>query len=267
MSTAEPRPSDQQRVAVLKSESADAVLSASAAELSRSLQLPLLSPSQLLASEFDFYLCFEAEGLSLYSTANKAPGAVRVDFTATRLKLRAADSLKHQNLLKAVGIKGNKRPEILDATAGLAKDAYLLARFGCQVTLLERSAVVCALVADGLARARQANSEVSSAAANMHLLQLDFMEYSAPGIAPEVVYLDPMFPAANKSARAKKDMYLLQQLLGSSEDESKLLERACEIASKRVVVKRARLSPGLSASKPDITFKGSSSRFDVYLLS
>ena len=44
-----------------------------------------------------------------------------------------------QNLAKAVGMKSNKNRNIIDATAGLGYDAFILASLGANVTLIERS--------------------------------------------------------------------------------------------------------------------------------
>ncbi len=53
---------------------------------------------------------------------------------------------------KAVGIKGDYLPDV-DATAGLGRDAFVLASVGCRVRMLERNPVVAALLDDGPARA------------------------------------------------------------------------------------------------------------------
>jgi hypothetical protein len=39
---------------------------------------------------------------------------------------------------KAVGIKGDYLPDVVDATAGLGRDAFVLASVGCRVRMLER---------------------------------------------------------------------------------------------------------------------------------
>ena len=57
-------------------------------------------------------------------------------------------------IAKAVGIAQGVRPQVLDATAGLGKDAFVLASLGCQMTLIERQPLIAALLEDGLARAR-----------------------------------------------------------------------------------------------------------------
>ena len=42
---------------------------------------------------------------------------------------------------------------MLDATAGLGRDAFVLASLGCQVTLIERVPAVAALLENGIERA------------------------------------------------------------------------------------------------------------------
>ena len=56
---------------------------------------------------------------------------------------------------KAVGIKKEYLPDVIDATAGLGRDAFVLAALGCHVRMLERHPVVAALLDDGLQRGYQ----------------------------------------------------------------------------------------------------------------
>lgn len=213
-----------------------------------------------------FYLRFESRGLTLSLNEPFAPGGLCIDFSAPDLARRTRDKLKQQNLCKAVGFKGNQPLRILDATAGLGKDAWLLASAGATVMMLERSPVVFALLQDGIARGRVCGKAQSAILARMLLQHADFMHPADSLPKFDVVYLDPMFPPTSKTARAKKDMYLLQRLLGECPcDELSLLKTARTVAQKRVVVKRAKLSPYLAEVKPDIEFKGSGNRFDVYL--
>jgi 16S rRNA (guanine1516-N2)-methyltransferase len=44
-----------------------------------------------------------------------------------------------QDLAKAMGLRAGKTPMIVDATAGLGRDSFLLASLGAQVILIERS--------------------------------------------------------------------------------------------------------------------------------
>jgi len=261
------------RVALLKN---NADTASKELSLSKSLNISLLAVEQLVASSMDYYLRYEALGLSLFSTSKGAPGAVRVDFSAGSLTHRLADDPKHQNLVRAVGLnKATARagvcPSVLDATAGLGKDAFLLAMTGCSVLMLERSRIVHAMLADGLDRALAsdkviANTAVAEVASRLSLRHGDLLELGDSLQRVDVVYLDPMFPARRKSARVKKDMFLLQGLLGHEENKPGLLQAALKLADNRVVVKRGKLSPALGARTPDVSYKGRNSRYDVYLV-
>ena len=196
--------------------------------------------------------------------------AVAVDFSAPALNYRVTSAVKQQGLSKAVGIKAALRPSVLDATAGFGKDAYLLASQGCRVQLFERNPFVFALLQDGLARGVASQQEtVVAACQRLSLVNQDFIESNIDALggvgSVDVVYLDPMFPESKKSARVKKDMFALQELLGAANDAEALWEHACRRARRRVVVKRSKSAPTLGTRAPDIQYKGSSSRFDVYL--
>lgn len=255
------------RTAVLKQQSDDA---GAVAALAVDLQLPIIEMTSAdlpcAAEEFDYLLGFHDSRLTLCSANPDLPGELSVDFSDAKLKYRAQSAIKKQNIAKAIGVKGNNRPSVLDATAGLGKDAYLLASLGCEVTLVERSPLVHALLEDGIGRRGFYDSETAKTLSRMSLRQGDFLQLELGTCQYDTVYLDPMFPDRRKRAKVKKDMAFLQQLLGSQSDGADLLEHARQFASKRIVVKRAKLSPQLGRVKPDIQFRGSSSRYDVYLV-
>jgi 16S rRNA (guanine1516-N2)-methyltransferase len=239
-------------------------------KLSADLDLPTLelpsSYSPRDVSDFDYLLAYRDSRLILQSTGDAQTGELCVDFSDAKLNYRANSSIRNQNIAKALGLKGGQRPVVLDATAGLGKDAFLMASLGCQVSLLERSALVHALLADGLTRSGYYGEEIAAILGRMNLHFGDLLAFVTDPKQFDVVYLDPMFPERRKSAKVKKDMALLQQLLGHQSDGAELLDSAKRLAKKRVVVKRAKLSPHLGSGKPDIEFKGSSSRYDVYLI-
>jgi 16S rRNA (guanine1516-N2)-methyltransferase len=195
-------------------------------------------------------------------------GEVLVDFTSDALTFRRLQGRgKKEAIAKAVGFKGQTSLRVLDATAGLGRDAFVLANLGCTVDMIERSPVVAALLADGLKRAAQ-DAELSTwLPERMQLLHGIAVELLATwqGAQPDVVYLDPMFPHRKKTALVKKEMRLFQQLLGPDEDADRLLEPAIKLALKRVVVKRPAGAPYLAEQKPDIEYTGKANRFDVYL--
>ncbi len=228
------------------------------------LAIPLIPPQPIHACGYDFILRFEQKGLTLYSTKPDAPGGLCVDFTGKAIQRRGRESLKNQNLGKALGLKTLRNPAILDATAGLGTDSYLFAAAACHVTMLEKNPVVHALLEDGMERAASHDHALKVIMSRMHLTAADLLHAELATESFDVVYLDPMFPAKKKSARSGKGMYLLQQLIVESSDEVAMLEHALKLARKRVVVKRARLSPSIGEKRPDISFTGSSNRFDVY---
>ena len=232
--------------------------------LAEEFGLPVASKFDVMDRRFDFYLYYDEKGLSLHSNLDQALGAVRVNFDNTALNRRSKDALSHQNLIKAVGLKQNL--SVLDAMTGLGSDAFLLARAGCRVTMLERNEIVFSLLRDGLFRGGKGLPETRAAVAEMMLLKGDFLEKNDELGNFDVLYIDPMFPIKRNTARSKKPMYLLQQLLGETQEETDLLSLALSKARDRVVVKRAKRSPNYNNRKPDINFKGASSRYDVYLV-
>ncbi|OQX17873.1 MAG: hypothetical protein BWK76_09210 [Desulfobulbaceae bacterium A2] len=212
-------------------------------------------------------LCLSPTGLELRVLDDPClGGAVRSDFSPSAI--RAGGSPRHP-LLHAVGRLGRETPLILDLTAGLGRDAFRLAAAGCRVTLLERHPVVAALLADGIARAA-AEPLTAPVAARMTLLPIDARDLprdGSPGCPPaEIVLLDPMFPTRNKSARVKKELQVLQRLLGDEGDGDELLALALQHARRRVVVKRPRLAPYLAGHKPSFSLSGRTTRYDIYLI-
>ena len=201
-------------------------------------------------------------------------GAVWVDFVGGALAHRRKfGGGRGQPVAKAVGIKGDALPRVLDCTAGQGRDAFVLASLGCQVVMLERSPVAFLLLQDGLRRARE-EAETAAIAARMTLIQTDartWLEAAAQhstGSQPpafDVVYLDPMFPEPDKRAKSKKEMSAFQALIGGDVDADALLLPARKLAGKRVIVKRPRHAPWLAGEKPNFVFEGESTRFDGYL--
>lgn len=215
-------------------------------------------------------------GLCLHgpASADSTATATRVDFLDPALLYRLRTSGKRQGLGQALGLHRHPAPLVLDATAGLGRDALLMAHLGCEVLMLERSPLVHALLEDGLARALAAGDEplLSAALPRLRLQHGEARHWLAAVLRgeqpqPDVVYLDPMFPPRNKSAKVKKDMALLQELLGAEEDFPSLLQAACAAARLRVVVKRPGHRPDLTLPPPTFTVPGKTAQFEVYELS
>jgi 16S rRNA (guanine1516-N2)-methyltransferase len=206
------------------------------------------------------------DGLQLVCSGSGAPGSVRVDFVrGTAAHRRQFGGGNRQMIARAVGILPGVRPLVLDATAGLGRDAFVLAGLGCELTLIERHPLLAALLEDGLRRARD-DADSAPIAARMQLREGDAIalmrDWSSE--APQVVYLDPMFPPRDKSALVKKEMRMFRPLVGDDNDAPTLLAAALSLASHRVVVKRSRQAPALGGIAPGYALEGKSSRFDIY---
>jgi len=193
-------------------------------------------------------------------------GGIFVDFVGGAMAHRRKfGGGRGEAVAKAVGIKGSYLPDVVDATAGLGRDAFVLASVGCRVRMLERNPVVAALLDDGLARG-YADPEIGGWLQErlqlIHASSLTALTDITP--RPQVVYLDPMFPHRDKSALVKKEMRLFRPFVGDDLDAPALLSAALELASHRVVVKRPRKAPAIDGSKPGYSLEGKSSRYDIY---
>ncbi|WP_308872965.1 class I SAM-dependent methyltransferase [Thiothrix subterranea] len=208
--------------------------------------------------------------LELHDTHDPKVGAVYVDFVEGKAQYRRKfGGGKGQDIAKAIGLHKFKHPHVIDATAGLGRESFVLATLGCTVTLLERSPVVHALLADGLKRALASDDqETLEIASRMTLYPADAHVWltELPAVAwPDVIYLDPMFPDRQKSALVQKEMRFFHEVVEADPDSDGLLALAQERAKRRVVVKRPRHAPELHGCKPAFVISGKTVRYDVYL--
>ncbi|HSG21654.1 MAG TPA: class I SAM-dependent methyltransferase [Azonexus sp.] len=250
---------DQQPAPRIRVEALDPVYESAAASWAARLQLAT-------QGEAEFALQIGEAGLQFIELGPLAAGPVRVDFVEGAVAHRRLfGGGSGQMIAKAVGIQAGVRPLVLDATAGLGRDAFVLAELGCAVTLIERQPLIAALLEDGLQRALT-DQEVAPIVARMRLLcgnaiaLMDAWEDEPP----QVIYLDPMFPHRDKSALVKKEMRLFRPLAGNDDDAPALLAAALKLATHRVVVKRPRKAPAIAGEKPGYILEGKSSRFDIY---
>ena len=229
----------------------------------------LAADLQSLQTEAPFSLTWSDGHLELRKLDEPKLGPVFVDFVegavAHRRKFGGG---RGQSIAKAVGLKSGANPTVVDATAGLGRDAFVLASLGCQVTMLERHPVVAALLADGLQRAQQ-DAEIGEWMRDRMLLRAGsaLKNLQQLGFTPDVVYLDPMFPHRQKSALVKKEMRVFQSLVGPDLDADALLPAALAVAGKRVVVKRPDYAGYLNDKTPSMSIETKSNGFDVYVVS
>ncbi len=217
-------------------------------------------------SPHDLVVRFDAAGVTL----EQGELSMRADLTSMLPRLRP-DRLNRELLVRAAKIKGalatdeqgKPRPwRAVDATAGLGEDSLLLAAAGFEVLLYERDPIIAALLADSLRRARE-HPQLAAAAGRMHVAGFDSVA-ALPGMepAPDVVYLDPMFPERRKSAAVKKKFQLIHQLERPCEDQEVLVQAALAAHPRKVVIKRPVKGPHLAGVKPSYSLSGKSIRYD-----
>jgi 16S rRNA (guanine1516-N2)-methyltransferase len=236
-----------------------------AAELSHSLGLPLLATGTdpRRCDSCVAQLTVNRDILALQLTGKKAPGPVLVDFGAGGMRHRRSSG--HNELMgRAVGIGKRAGLRVIDATAGLGRDSFVLADLGCKVTLCERNPIVASLLESGLHAAQDGSDpwlvEVASR------MQLHRGSAQTLDVSADVIYLDPMFPQRDKSAAVKKEMALFQMLLeGEPEDGDDLLGWALSQSVARVVVKRPARAQALGGIEPSHAIQGKAVRYDVHV--
>ncbi|UTV27685.1 class I SAM-dependent methyltransferase [Photobacterium atrarenae] len=221
----------------------------------------------------NFALVLTAERLELHKRDEPKLGAVFVDLAGgAAAHRRKFGGGRGQAIAKAVGLKGGVTPTVVDGTAGLGRDAFVLASLGCRVHMVERNPVVAALLEDGLHRAQQdpeIGSWVCERLSLSHASSQDALAMLAQDpdfAAPDVVYLDPMYPHKKKSALVKKEMRVFQTLVGADDDADALLAPALALAAKRVVVKRPDYAEYLAGQAPSTVIETKKNRFDVYVI-
>lgn len=214
------------------------------------------------------------EQLALRDLENPKLSPLSVDFLSPQMKRRfKTGTSKNEPLAKALGLRSfDGTPTVLDATAGLGTDSFIIAAMGCRVRAIERSPFVFALLEDGLERLREGvwGEPWISTASRLRFERGDAVEVMKKldqRTRPDIVYLDPMFPEEThaKSALPKRTMQIFRRLLGAGDDEKGLFENAMRVARSRVVVKRPPEAPPIG-EKPTHQVEGKSARFDVYVV-
>ena len=214
-----------------------------------------------------FYLCYQNHQLSLHNAHSAL--TLTVDFSSPDIQNRIKPSSTKLDLVKAVEGKNKHRLKILDMTAGLGQDSFCLAARGHMLNSIERNPYVYLLLCDGLKRARD-TLQLQEIAQRITPHFADSTAFPFKDVVHnfDVVYLDPMFPERSKSAKVKKNMQLLHQLVGIDEQNNQaLFHQTHSWQAKKIVVKRPRLGNFLSEKMPSSQIIGKSSRFDIYVTS
>ncbi len=213
-------------------------------------------------ADADLVLAYGEGGLELRDLRDRRTRPMCIDFTKVDVRPNSANLSRRQPLARAMG---KKNTTLIDATAGLGQDAFLLAALGFQVNAVERHAVLVALLQDALSRAEKDSTVKRALAGRLSIICGDARKLISELAPVDVIYLDPMFPPKRrKSALARKEMRILRDLVGEDVDASQLFQVAHAHSRNRVVVKRPQYAKPL-APAPDFAISGNLVRYDVYL--
>ena len=240
--------------------------------ISQTLNIPLSHAIMIgdKQTDFDAAKAAGADGILINADTNKKSDfssladtvdallSLKINFQKNRYSLKNS---KQELLSKAIGFKPHKAiPSVVDLSAGIGSDAYLLHQLQCPLILLERSRIIYIFLKHAL---RHAGLDITL----YNIDAQDYLQKLKPDYYPDIIYFDPIFPNTNKTALPKKSAQWLRQLAGSDSDAKTVFELALTKAKKRVVVKRPLHAETINTQKPDIVFSGKTIRFDVYLIS
>ena len=209
-----------------------------------------------------FFLSYRDGYLVLLEKESLKKGGLTVDIEPRAGEQRSFPAPKQGDLARALG----KSKTIVDATTGWGQDSLAMFRMGFQMTCIERSPVMAALLHDAFERLAQCDWVKNLQLDTPKLLHGNAIDLLAHlETPPDCIYLDPMFPPKRKkSALAKKSMQVLHELIGQDDDKNLLFQAALNATGKRVVVKSPDYAEPLGG-KPAQSFAGKLVRYDVYL--
>ncbi|MCQ8103127.1 class I SAM-dependent methyltransferase [Methylomonas sp. SURF-2] len=231
--------------------------------LAARLDLPLLGMAEAEAGACGFFLAYRDGCLKLLDRQNLKKGGLAVEIDPRPGEQHSYPAPKKDLLAQAVGKKSHS---VVDATAGWGQDGLALFRMGYEVTCIERSPIMAALLADGFQRLMQKDWVRKRELAPPTLLVGNAIELLASlPEKPDCIYLDPMFPPKRKqSAATRKSMAVLRDILGDDTDRQALFGAAFAATGRRVAVKSPDYADPLGG-KPNESYQGKLLRYDVYL--
>ena len=225
--------------------------------LAHHLGVPLYTSEEEIEG-LPMVLKLDDSGLTLVSGSLSLQG----DF-GRMLRRVTGGRLDHELLVKAARRKNfGPCPRAVDATAGMGEDSFLLAAAGFHVTLCEYNPVTSALLKDAHQRALR-DPDLSEIAGRMEVAETDSVLFLASlEKAPDLILLDPMFPAKQKNALTVKKLQLLQKLEKPCAGEEALLDAAIQAGPEKIIIKRPLKGPYLAGRKPGYSIEGKTIRYD-----
>lgn len=197
------------------------------------------------------------------------------DYTKLRKRIKPSE-LNKELLVRAVRIKGKETLKVLDCTAGLGEDSFLLAAAGWDVVLCEYNKYIFPLLYDTIQRAAH-SEEMKDIAGRMHCIYMDGKDCcdkigekkeleNVGAFQPDVIFLDPMFPEKTKNSLTNKKLQLFQKLESPCRTEEELFSAALSANASKVVVKRPLKGAYLAGKTPGYSIGGKTIRYDCYVL-
>ncbi len=230
-------------------------------ELANRLNVPVRQSTE--KNSETFFLTWRDGELKLLDNELLKKGGLSVEIAPRNGEQRSYPAPKEGAFAQAIG---RKTKTVIDATTGWAQDSLCLFRMGYDVTCIERSPMMAALLTDGFTRLAQESWVQKLELSPPVLLHGNAIELLQNlTFIPDCIYLDPMFPPKRKkSALSKKSMSILQDIVGEDLDKEELFEAALAVTGKRVVVKSPDYATPLGG-KPSESFGSKLLRYDVYL--
>lgn len=213
------------------------------------------------ANSSEFFFHFHVEDGRVY-VRDQEKRLLEIDFDKNHLDYeRKGHRGKNELIAKALGVAKGYR-KVLDLSVGLAVDSVFLTQLGFEVTGVERSPVLYALLKEAFARTEKDYLK----SYQLHFADsLQFLKENKGKLAVDAIYFDPMYPHKKKSALPKQEMVVFRDLVGHDEDASEVLKEALTWPVQRVVIKRPihaeELLPGVRHS-----YEGKVVRYDTYVV-
>lgn len=229
-----------------------------AQELSEHLGVEMIREDVFSEISAELMIRVDEEGLTLTDGSL----SMRGDLSNMIPRVKTSNMQKEM-LVKAARFKGaDNGYTAVDATAGMGEDSVLLAAAGFDVTMFELNPVIAALLKDSIRRAKDI-PELSDIVDRMHVIEGNSIEkMRALDFEPDMILLDPMFPARQKSALVKKKFQLLHHLEMPCAEEGELLQSAIDAKPRKIVIKRPVKGPYLAGMKPSHSYSGKAIRYD-----
>ena len=208
-----------------------------------------------------------SSGIVSLSGGSSQENPVYVDFVGGALGFRRVyGGGRHSEGVARACFGRMKSPVVFDGTAGLGRDAFVMAALGARVHLFERNPVVRLLLRDGLRRGRDSDipevREITSS--GMLLEEAPSVTAYRGNVIPDTVYLDPMYPERKKAAMVKKEMRIFHELVGQDRDREDYLDAILEADYRKTVMKLPKWAEIMHPERDNTVVATKNHRFVVY---